>query len=203
MWGAEFYSLAQDSCSFKQMRPTFLIGNNKLNITICLCTIPTSSYGNVAHRMWVRNDCCCVSLYVNSASDTNLSIKTRDTTMPTSTLQAGDGLQFIFEALFLPNIINIQQLQVMNRQLSLTIIKTTLFLPALSLHTWLFSCIRECRRATFKVSQKYAESWKYEIKHLYFDHVWTNIWSVNKSKIYFYFQRIWNMNHTVKGILAA
>lgn len=32
----------------------------------------------------------------------------------TPCLQPGDGLQFTFEALFLPNIVKIQQLQVMN-----------------------------------------------------------------------------------------
>lgn len=34
----------------------FLIGNKKCSITICLCTIPTSSHGNVACRMRVRNE---------------------------------------------------------------------------------------------------------------------------------------------------
>lgn len=53
----------------------------------------------------------------------------------TSTIQACDSLQFLSEALFLQNIDKLQKLQVMNRQLSLTIIITNLFFTMLLLDT--------------------------------------------------------------------
>lgn len=69
------------------------------------------------------------------------------------TLQAGDGLQLMFEVLFLPDIVKIQQLQVMKRQLSLIVTKTTLFLPTLLLDTRLFFFALENEEGLSEISR--------------------------------------------------